>query len=204
LSAILPDIAFDQAVPLLWNGPKGDTRVPGFAAAAEYMRGHAFNDPRIVEQGVAALRNAASLNRLFNGFDLLGVAFFVPPDHVLYDEVLDLIDGFPELAKLCGGQAEICFNEGLAPHNLEGTFVLFGDILAKGQRREEALNYYRGALGSGESSGWKPAFVQSVRARIESIDERLALYRDSDPGNDPPFMGAGNGHGGGCAYCHNR
>ena len=37
------DIAFDQATPLLWKGPKGDTRVPGFAAAAKYTRGHAFN-----------------------------------------------------------------------------------------------------------------------------------------------------------------
>ena len=37
--------AFDDAVPLLWDGVAGDSRVPGFASAATYKKGVAFGDP---------------------------------------------------------------------------------------------------------------------------------------------------------------
>jgi hypothetical protein len=102
----------------------------------------------------------------------------------------------------CATQTEICFNEGLAPHNLEGAFVLFGDLYTKAGRVEDAIEAYETAATAGEANGWNPAFVAHARELAAGAGERAALYGDSDPSNDPPFTdlgGAGN-----CAYCHNR
>lgn len=195
--------AFDRAVPLLWNVTTGDSRVPGFAAAATYAKGVGFGDHALTERGIAELEYAASINTLFNSFDLFAVAPAVPSTDPLYARVLELLDvTFPEVANQCGTQGEICFNEGMAPHNLEGTFALFGDIYAKGGRTESARGYYESALALGEKSGWDPRFVAATRDRIENLDERIALYQDADPRNDPPFIGSGGASG--CAYCHRK
>jgi hypothetical protein len=195
--------AFDRAVPLLWDGTAGDTRVPGFAAAATYAKGVGFADPETTARGIAELESAAELNTLFNAFDLFAVAPAVPATDPLYARVLELLDQtFNEVAKDCGTQAEICFNEGMAPHNLEGTFVLFGDIYAKGGRTEQARTYYSTALSIGETGGWAPRFVASARERLADVEGRVALYQDGDRANDPPFVGSGGASS--CAYCHNR
>jgi len=197
-------LAFSRASPLLWNGVAGDSRVPGFAAAAPYARGVAQRDPRWIERGLRDLESAAEINHLFNSFDSLGVAGFISGTDPAYQRILELLDGFDTLLALCGGQDEICFNSGMAPHNIEGTFLLFGDIYAKGGRLDDAREWYGTAVGIGESSGWKPEFLATARSRLAGAAERVALYRDGDPDNDPPLVGAGNGRGGSCAYCHNR
>lgn len=195
--------AFDRAVPLLWDGARGDTRVPGFAAAATYAKGVAYADAATTAQGVTELEEATTLNTLFNSFDLLAVAPAVSNRDPLYARVIDLLDvTFPEVASLCRTQSEICFNEGMAPHNLEGTFILFGDIYAKGGRADSARGYYESALSLGEKSGWDPRFVAATRERLDDLDERVALYQDDDPSNDPPFVGAGGASS--CAYCHRK
>ncbi|MEW6268956.1 MAG: hypothetical protein AB1689_06615 [Thermodesulfobacteriota bacterium] len=195
--------AFDRAVPLLWDGAAGDTRVPGFAAAATYAKGVGFGDPATTERGIAELESAAELNTLFNAFDLFAVAPAVPASDPLYARVLHLLDvTFNEVAQQCGTQAEICFNDGMAPHNIEGTFVLFGDIYAKGGRTEQARTAYATALSVGESANWAPQFVATARERLDGVEARVALYQDADRGNDPPFVGSGGASS--CAYCHNR
>ncbi|HEY8517440.1 MAG TPA: hypothetical protein VIS07_18160 [Candidatus Binatia bacterium] len=195
--------AFDRAVPLLWKDGVGDSRVPGFAAAATYAKGVGFDDPATIERAIEELEYAAEINTLFNAFDLFAVAPAVPPSDPLYQRVLHLLDvTFNEVAQLCGTQGEICFNDGMAPHNIEGTFTLFGDIYAKGGRTEQARSSYATALSVGESSGWRPEFVAAVRERLENVEERVALYQDDDRSNDPPFMGAGDASS--CAYCHYR
>jgi hypothetical protein len=109
---------------------------------------------------------------------------------------------FPSVAGECGTQPEICFNAGLAPHNLEGSFALFGDLYTKAGRVEDAVRNYELAANLGENNGWNPAFLANVRRLAAEAPARAALYTDDDPTNDPPFTdfgGAGN-----CAYCHNR
>jgi hypothetical protein len=197
-------LAFSRAVPLLWDGVAGDSRVPGFAAAATYARGIAQSDPKWIERGLADLASAAEINHLFNSFDSLGVAGFISGTDPAYQDILELLDGFDTLLALCGGQDEICFNAGMAPHNIEGTFLLFGDLYAKGGRIDDARAWYGTSVGVGESSGWKPEFLATARSRLAGVEERVALYQDDDPGNDPPLVGAGNGKGSSCAYCHNK
>jgi tetratricopeptide (TPR) repeat protein len=195
--------AFDRAVPLLWDGRNGDSRVPGFAAAATYAKGVGFADPALTARGIEELEYATSINTLFNSFDLLAVAPAISNKDPLYARVIDLLDvTFPEVAGYCGTQQEICFNDGMAPHNLEGTFILFGDIYAKGGRTDDARDYYGSALGIGSNSGWDARFVAAVQDRLDHLEERVALYQDDDPSNDPPFVGAGGA--GACAYCHRK
>lgn len=195
--------AFDRALPLLWNVTSGDSRVPGFAAAATYAKGVGFGDPAETARGIAELEYASTINTLFNSFDLFAVAPAVPADDPLYARVLELLDvTFPEVAAQCGTQGEICFNDGMAPHNLEGTFLLFGDIYAKAGRTESARSYYESALSIGEKGGWAAEFVAAARERATNVERRVALYQDADPTNDPPFMGSGGASA--CAYCHRK
>lgn len=195
--------SFERAVPLLWDGAVGDSRVPGFAAAATYAKAIGFKDPALTERAIGDLEHAASINTLFNSFDLFAVAPAVPSSDPLYARVLELLDvTFAEVASYCSTQDEICFNAGMAPHNLEGTFVLFGDIYAKGNRVESARGYYSSAVSLGETSGWDPEFLAAARDRLENVEQRAALYQDGDPSNDPPFMGSGTASS--CAYCHRK
>jgi hypothetical protein len=197
--------AFERASPLLWDGATrtGDSRAPGFAAAAIYKKGVAFDEPGTIERGFAAMREAADANPLFNGFIPFGAGPIAARDSEQYALILHLLDDvFPTLFTECGGQDEICFNAGLAPHNLEGTFLLFGDLYTKAGRIEKAQTYYENAAKTGETAGWKPQFIAHARALAAAVPDRAALYANDDPDDDPPFTdlgGAGN-----CAYCHNQ
>ena len=195
--------ALDRAAALLWSGDRGDSRVPGFAAAASYKAGVATGDLALVDEAIAAMRHLAEVNPLFNTFIPFGMGPIESPDSERYAYVLDLLDvAFPAIAGACVGQGEICFNDGLAPHNLEGTLLLFGDLYAKGGRREQARSSYRTAAALGETNGWSPFFVGRARALAAAVDERVDRYLDGDPWNDPPFTDLGGR--GNCAACHNR
>ena len=196
-------VAFDRAVPLLWDGVVGDSRAGGFAAAATYKKGIAFGDPNEVARGIDAMNRATDDNPLFNGFIPFGAGPIAAPDSPAYATILHLLDDvFPTVFGECGSNAEICFNDGLAPHNLEGTLLLFGDLYAKAGRVEDAETSYSTAAAAGENSGWSPAFIARARTLAATAAERAALYNDEDPRNDPPFTDLGGV--GNCAYCHNR
>ncbi|HZR83728.1 MAG TPA: hypothetical protein VFD92_21715 [Candidatus Binatia bacterium] len=200
---VAADRALDRAARLLWSGDRGDSRVPGFAAAARYKAAVALGDEPAVEAAIADMRRLADVNPLFNTFIPFGLGPVEPPRSARYAYVLHLLDvAFPAIAGVCADQGEICFNDGFAPHNLEGTLVLFGDLFAKGGRVEDARRSYLTAAAVGEKGGWNGAFVDRARALADTVDERAALYADGDPWNDPPFTDLGGE--GNCAYCHNR
>lgn len=196
-------LAMDRALPLLWSGSRGDGRVPGFIGAVIYKKGIAFDEAAIEDRGRRLMEDAAAADGLFNGFIPFGFGPIADPDSPDYATILHLLDDvFPTVAGDCGTQSEICFNEGLAPHNLEGSFLLFGDLYTKAGRVEDAVASYRTSIRLGESNGWKAEFLDRARLLAEVAPERAKLYADGDPDNDPPFTdfgGAGN-----CAYCHNR
>ncbi|HZR81367.1 MAG TPA: hypothetical protein VFD92_09765 [Candidatus Binatia bacterium] len=195
--------ALRAATPLLWDGARGDSRVPGFAAVATYVEGVVLGDPHGVARGLDALEAAYLANPLFNSFDLIGaVPQSVGPGDPLYRRVLDVLDEtLSGSLAFCAGQPEICGNAGMAPHNAEGAFVLFGDIYAKGGRARDAKTWYDAAVALGAGSGWRPEFLAQARARAADVEARVAAYRDGDASNDPPIIGSGSGA---CSYCHAR
>ena len=190
--SVLGREALERAVVLV---PE-DTRIPGFLGAARYNEGVVLGDPAIAGDGLRVLRDSMSINFLFNSFDFVGA---VPPtvhgDDPLMAESLDYIER--GLTLLDGCTPQICGNQGRAPHNGEGTFLLFGDTYAKAGDRAKALEYYGFSDAVASITSWEMRPL--VRERIATIDARIAAYRDEDPSNDPTIIGQG---GGGCSYCH--
>jgi hypothetical protein len=102
----------------------------------------------------------------------------------------------------------VCGNVGMAPHNIEGALLLFGDLYAKGDILDDpygfrgARNLYRLVNGFAATFEWKPAFRALAADRLATADARVALYQDGDPTNDPLLIG--NGPGETCATCHHK
>lgn len=190
--------ALDRAVELV----PGDRRIPGFRAAATYMRGVVEKDARLQELGLEQLRAAIALYPEFNTFDFIGtVAFVVPPDSPLFAEAMQYIGDPLNAACSPFTQPTICGNAGKAPHNIEGSLVLFGDLFAKAGDLSRAQGFYRLALADFSSSGngkpWR--FRHIAEQRLATAAQRVALYKDADPNNDPPLIGYREEA---CAVCH--
>jgi hypothetical protein len=198
--------AFDAAVPLLWDARRrsGDNRVPGFAAASTYLAGTLLGDEATRHQGLVELDAAVALNPIFNAFDLIGVVpqFVSGADPLYGARVLAILDDTltgPGAACVVT-QPEVCANDGMAPNNLAGALVLFGDLYLKGTRPADvakASTWY--AVASAAGAGWK--FLNELDARRGQEEARRQRYLDADPANDPALIGLGVQA---CSYCHIR
>jgi hypothetical protein len=146
-----------------------------------------------------------------NLFDFVGVvAPVIRPTDPLYAKVIQTVDFAlaPENLGCLTEQPEICANEGMAPHNVEGALVLFGDLYAKGLVQDDpspfrgADNLYRLANAFALASDWNPRFQTLAADRQATVAQRVALYANDDPADDPPLIG--NSQGEACATCHHK
>jgi hypothetical protein len=194
--------AFDQAEPLLWDrtARAGDSRVPGFAAAARYSLAVATADEALHQQALVDLDYAISINAFFNVFDLMAVTQAEPPSSAAFQQAFGAVSAYisdPSTLECAVTQPEVCTGNGLAPTALPGTFVVFGDLYAKAGDVAGATSWYQFAVAT--ERGWP--FEGLGAERLATVDARVAAYQDADPGNDPPIIGAGKQA---CASCHNR
>jgi hypothetical protein len=83
--------AFATALPLLWDGTRGDSRVPGFVAAAKFALGVVQQDGALQAEGMADLEAAVAVNAFFNVFDLVPVAQAVPASDPRFAQVFQPI-----------------------------------------------------------------------------------------------------------------
>lgn len=196
--------AFQDALPLLWDGAVGDSRAPGFAAATTFGLGVVRQDPALQAQGLVELDDAFRANPFFNVFDYIPVAQAVPSFDPRFQQVFDKVNGYlsdPNTLQCLSTQPEICANEGYAPRNTAGSLALFGDINAKAGQTAAAENWYNLALAFGRGGSRSYPFLPALETRVATAAQRIALFRDADPGNDPTIIGAGAEA---CAACHNR
>ena len=196
--------AFANAVPLLWNDATGvgDSRVPGFAAAAKYTQGYLENDAELREAGLAELDRSIEINSFFNVFDYIPVLQSLPPGDPLFQRGYALFTSYlenPDTLQCVTTQPEICANAGLAPHNIQGALTLFGDLYAKAGNLAQAQNWYNLAMAFPDTQTW--GFRSAIEERAANAAARVALYADADPSNDPPLIGAGAEA---CHVCHKR
>jgi hypothetical protein len=194
--------AFERAVPRLWDGAAGDSRVPGFAAAAKYTHGLLEGNDALRDAGLADLTAAVAINQFFNVFDYIPVAQIVPANDPLFGLVFAEVDDYlnaPGTLDCVDSQPEICSNAGLAPHNAEGALLLFGDVYAKGGDLATARAWYVLARGAGRAGETPWPFQALADDRVANAAARVALYQDADPANDPPVVGMGAEA---CAVCH--
>jgi len=186
----------DRAVELL---PE-DARIPGFRAAVTYSRGLVHGDQALIDQGLQQIDAAIETNRLFNAFDLFAIAPVLPqaPSSDFYqNRLLGLVDYITETTDCLTDWPEVCGNTGMAPHNLEGTLMLFADLYAKGGRLQQARQWYTIARSFAVQNG--ASYLDELDERIATVDARVAAYGDGDPSNDPALMDGGIGF---CPYCH--
>ena len=187
----------DRAVELLPN----DSRVPGFRAATSYANGFEQHDDARLALGMQQIEAAITANPLFNSFDAFAVVAPILPatDPYYQDRILPLVDFVFGSASCVATLPEICNNLGMAPHNLEGTTLLLGDIDAKGGRLAAAKTWY--GIGRAIGRGTAYRYQSDLDDRVAHAADRVAAYQDADPANDPPLIGGG---GGSCVYCHNK
>jgi hypothetical protein len=195
---------FQTALPLVWNGTAGDTRVPGFAAASTFVVGVVQGDAAFQAQGLEELDAAFRLNPFFNVFDYIPVAQALPSFDPRFQGIFDKVTGYladPDTLQCVVTQPEICNDMGYAPRNTAGSLALFGDVEAKGGDADAAAMWYGLALAfSGGGTGPYP-FLSALELRASTVAERVALFRDADPANDPTVIGVGSEA---CAACHTR
>jgi hypothetical protein len=197
--------AFEQAVPLLWDPATrlGDSRVPGFAAATTFGLGLVRSDPDMQAAGLAGLEEAFAVNPFFNVFDYIPVVQAVGTFDPRFQPVFDKVNGYlndPNTLACLTTQPEVCANAGYAPRNTAGSLTFFGDMNAKAGDAVAARRWY--TLGLALAGGSPPyRFLPALQARVETVDQRVALFRDADPGNDPTVIGA---RAEACAACHTR
>jgi hypothetical protein len=203
--------AFARALPLLWDGSTGDSRVPGFVAAAKFGLGVVQNDAALQAEGLADLEAAVAVNAFFNVFDLIPVAQALPATDPRFAQVFPLLRSYisdPNTLMCVVTQPEICSDLGLAPRNVAGALMLFGDVFVKAGALDpanvaqaESFYYPVAAFAVSQTPGYR--FEQALAERIGpgKAAARAALYQDDDPSNDPPIIGAGREA---CAVCHYR
>ena len=196
--------SFRDALPLVWSGTVGDSRVPGFAAASTFVLGVVRGDPALQAQGLVELDAAFQLNPFFNVFDYIPVTQALPAFDPRFQGVFDKVSGYlsdPDTLQCVVTQPEICNDFGYAPRNTPGSLALFGDVDAKGGNVDGAEMWYGLALALARGGSPPYPFLPALELRTTTVAERIALFRDADPGNDPSVIGTGPEA---CAACHNR
>jgi hypothetical protein len=186
--------ALDQAVPLL----PYDSRIPGFRGAATYNIGFFTGDAALIGLGLSQLDDAIQANFLFNSFSFLGaVAPSVPPTDPLFARAIEYLDAGINSGCTPFSDPRNCGNAGRAPHNIQGSFLLFGDLYVKAGRLDDARKWYGLIALFPDTATWP--FTAVLDDRLATLDQRAALYRDDDPDNDPMLVGTGATA---CTTCH--
>lgn len=199
---VAANAAFANAVPLLWNDAalSGDSRVPGFAAAAKFTQGFIDNDTALRAAGLAELQRSVEINAFFNIFDYVPVLQALPPSDPGFQQAFAFVTTYlndPGTLTCVVTQPEICANAGFAPHNIQGALTLFGDLYAKAGNATQAQTWYDLAGALPANPVWP--FRAALDQRRADVAGRIALYGDADPNNDPAIIGAGAEA---CAACH--
>src|SRR5262249_23761482 len=91
----------------------------------------------------------------------------------------------------------VCNDEGIVPHVWEGFFVTYGDMLVKAGRVDDGRAMYQSVPHSPRFADWP--FASALQDRMDSAEQRAALYADGDPKNDPALW---NDDGHVCTGCH--
>jgi hypothetical protein len=80
------------------------------------------------------------------------------------------------------GARRVCWNSWIAPHNFEGFFLNFGDMLVKAGQPDLAVTMYRNAQHAREYAAWPYKAV--LEARIRDAAKNVEAFRRTGPGPD--------------------
>lgn len=194
-----------------------DHRISGWLASTELALGSVHADERTRRRGYFDLKASARAFPEFNNFSLGYVLSRLPAGDPRLDEAveamwlnLDLCVGQkvdrhrPDLSVLGAtvvpdGPKRVCFNGAHTPHNVEGYFLAFGDLLVKTAKPAAAKAIYAQARISPTYDAWP--FRALLEERIITADVRAAAFASGDAASAPETIST-SAHA--CAICHAR
>lgn len=190
-SALLAEKYFGEALRL----EPSDQRLPGFLGITRLVNGNIHADAKLSTDGYLTIQDGVAAFPEFNLFVLSTGLGQLPASDARFDEGVeaiwrnfeicakDTINRTPSLEQLStlnktflerARQKQLseparraCTNTEIAPHNLEGFFLQWGDLLIKQGKGEIAKSVYEQAKLVDEYPSWP--FKSVLERRIESI-----------------------------------
>jgi hypothetical protein len=195
-----------------------DARIPGWLGAVKLALGNVHHEEGLTREGYYLLKRSTEDVPHFHLFTFSFVLMNRPYDSPRFAEGVDAIWRNLEL---CSGRRfdrphlvidqaayragrdfgdgrHVCYN-GRIPHNVEGFFLHFGDVMVKSGQREAALTAWRAVKDVPEYATWR--FKPALEERLADVDGWMTRLRDADPKNDPPVLSASTMA---CTGCHAR
>jgi len=93
-----------------------------------------------------------------------------------------------------------CFNSELAPHNVEGFFLHFGDVLAKTGNEANAKIMYQLASATPSANNWP--YRQVAETRIKKLSAMVEQFSNAKSVEDEPEIMARSTYA--CVACHQK
>jgi len=194
--AVLARKYFEEAVRL----DPGEARYLGFYAGVLMAEGTIHKDEKLVRRGFYTMKDAVAAWPEFNYFTAGYTASGLPVESDRFREALeqqwlnlDVCTGEkvdranPDYARYMRletreGPKRVCWNSWIAPHNFEGFFLNFGDMLVKAGQPDVAVAMYANARHAREYAAWPYQAV--LDARIRDAAKNVEAFRRTAPGPD--------------------
>ena len=216
--AILARRYFEEAVALRPD----DARFRGFLASAQLAEGAIHRDPALTRRGDATMQAAVQAWPEFNLFTAGYVASTAPAGSADFRAGLEQqwrnmeacvnmpVDrANPEIARYRAGLAQMdahklraCGDSEAVPHNVEGFYLNFGDMLVKAGDWQTARKVYANAMQSPDFPAWP--FAAELQARIAHAQDNVAIFNGPDAGRGKPGPQIMANSNAACMACHQR
>jgi hypothetical protein len=212
--AVLARKYFEEAVRL---NPR-EARYLGFYASLLMTEGSIHKDEKLQRKGYYTMLEAVAAWPEFNYFTA-GYGFSAQPrasarfqEGLEYQWLtLDLCVGEkvdranPDFARYMRletkeGPRRVCWNSWIAPHNFEGFFLNFGDMLVKAGDPATAVKIYGNARLTPEYSGWP--YKEVLEDRIRNAQQYVMAFQQENPAPGTPALMVRSRFA--CVGCHQR
>lgn len=212
--AVLARKYFEEAVRL---NPR-EARYLGFYASLLMTEGAIHRDEKLRRKGYYTMRDAVAAWPEFNYFTAGYGVSAQPHDSERFREgleyqwlTLDVCAGQrvdranPDFARYMRletkeGPKRVCWNSWIAPHNFEGFFLNFGDMLVKAGDPETAVKVYGNARHTPEYATW--AYKDVLEDRIGNAARYVDVFRQENPAPGAPTIMVRSRFA--CVGCHQR
>jgi len=201
---------FEEAVSL----DPTEARYLGFLASFTLAEGSILKNEKVTRTGYFQMKDAVAAWPEFNLFTSGYVMSAGPVDEAPFKEGLEQqwqtvelcfgLRGVPTAAtfdwkrETKEGHQRACWNSWIAPHNLEGFFLNFGDMLVRAGDLQNARGIYQAAKLSKTYDAWPYRAVLDRRlASLDGLKDRFASAAPTEPEATTMINSAF-----GCMGCH--